>query len=242
MILGLIPSRLESTRLIKKPLLEIDGLPLIIHTLKRAQLCKSLDKVIVCTDSKKIVDVVKYYGGEAILTKKTHRNGTERISEVAKKFSGELVIDIQGDEPLIDPKNIDEIVIFHRKNKKFDLIIPSSDLKDPYSKNVVKLVADKKNRILYMSRAAIPLEFKKKTKFKKHLSIISFKPSALKKYSSLEKSFLEKVEDIELLRALENDMILGTTFVKSSSISVDIKADYLTAIELMKKDKIRKKY
>jgi len=242
MILGLIPSRLKSTRLIKKPLLEIDGLPLIIHTLKRAQLCKSLDKVIVCTDSKKIEDIVNFYGGEAILTKKTHKNGTERISEVAKKFNCELVIDIQGDEPLIDPKNIDEIVRFHRKNKKFDLIIPSSNLIDPQSKNIVKIVADQKNKILYMSRAAIPFEFKKKINFRKHLSIISFKPSALKKYSSLKRSFLEKIEDIELLRALENDMVLGTTFVNSSSISVDIKADYLTAIELMKKDKIRKKY
>ncbi len=242
MILGLIPSRLKSTRLIEKPLLEIDGLPLIIHTMKRAQLCKSLDKVIVCTDSKKILDVVNSYGGDAILTKKNHQNGTERIAEVANKFTSELIIDIQGDEPLIDPKNIDEIIRFHKKNKKFDLIIPSAKLKDPSSKNIVKIVANKENKILYMSRAPLPFECKEKTVFRKHLSIISFKPSALKKYSTLKKSLLEKIEDIELLRAIENDMLLGTTFVNSSSISVDIKADYLTAVELMKKDKIRKRY
>ena len=144
--------------MIEKPLLEIDGLPLIIHTMKRAQLCKSLDKVIVCTDSKKILDVVNSYGGDAILTKKNHQNGTERIAEVANKFTSELIIDIQGDEP-IDPKNIDEIPV-SIKNKKFDLIIPSAKLKDPSSKNIVKIVANKENKILYMSRAPLPFECK----------------------------------------------------------------------------------
>jgi 3-deoxy-manno-octulosonate cytidylyltransferase (CMP-KDO synthetase) len=242
MILGLIPSRLYSSRLIQKPLLNIDGLPLIIHTLKRAQLCKTLDKVIVCTDSEKILSLVKSYNGEALLTKKKHKNGTERIAEIAKKYKAKLIVDIQGDEPLIEPKNIDKVVRFHKKNQQFDLIIPSSDLKDPSSRNIVKIVANNKNKILYLSRAVIPYEFKSKTKYKKHLSIISFKPNVLQKYAKLPKSYLEKVEDIELLRALENNMNVGTTYIKSQSISVDIKEDYLLAIELMKKDNIRKKY
>ena len=86
MIIGLIPSRLNSTRLNQKPLIEIDGLPIIIHTLKRAQLSKKLDEVIVCTDDKKILNVVEKHGGKAILTSKKHKNGTERIYEVAKKL------------------------------------------------------------------------------------------------------------------------------------------------------------
>jgi 3-deoxy-manno-octulosonate cytidylyltransferase (CMP-KDO synthetase) len=242
MIIGLIPSRLKSSRLVQKPLLEIDGIPLIIHTLKRAQLCKTLNKVIVCTDSQKILSLVKSYGGEAMITKNSHKNGTERIAEVARKFSAKLIVDIQGDEPLIQPKHIDKVVRFHLKNPSFDLVIPSSNLTDPKSKNIVKIVATKKNKILYLSRASIPFEFKSKAIFKKHLSIITFKPMALQKYSKLPKSNLEKIEDIELLRAIENEMNVGTVFVDSKSISVDIKEDYLTATELMKKDKIRKKY
>ena len=115
MIIGLIPSRLKSSRLVQKPLLDIDGLPLIIHTLKRAQLCKTLNKVIVCTDSEKILSLVRAHSGEAILTKKSHQNGTERIAEVAKKFKAKLVVDIQGDEPLIQPKH-NKVVQFHLKN------------------------------------------------------------------------------------------------------------------------------
>ena len=98
MILGLIPSRLNSKRLKEKPLLKIDGLPIIVHTFKRAELSKKLDDVIVCTDHQKIVDVVKSYGGKVVLTSKKHENGTERIYEVAKKKKAELII-------LIDPFN-----------------------------------------------------------------------------------------------------------------------------------------
>lgn len=243
MIIGLIPSRLNSSRLAQKPLLEIDGLPLIVHTFKRAELSKSLDKVIVCTDSKKIFDVVQAYGGTAMMTSSKHKNGTERIAEVSGKFNCTLVVDIQGDEPLIDPKNIDKLVDYHKKNKNiFDIIVPSAEIKDPYTKNVVKIVANKNNKIIYMSRSAIPFNLKTKSKFYKHLSIISFKPNILKKFSKLKKSYLEMIEDIELLRALENNLNVGTLYLKSKSIAVDIKEDYFEAIELMKKDEIRKKY
>ena len=115
MILGLIPSRLNSSRLKEKPLLEIDGLPIIIHTLKRALLSNKLDEVIVCTDHKKIYDIVKYHGGNAMITSSKHVNGTERIAEVSKKFKAKLVVDIQGDEPLVDPRDIDRVIDFHLK-------------------------------------------------------------------------------------------------------------------------------
>ena len=131
MIVGLIPSRLNSTRLKEKPLLEIDGLPIIIHTLKRAKLAKKLDKVIVCTDHKKIFEIVKDYGGDAIITSKKHRNGTERIASVAKKFKAKLIVDIQGDEPLVDPNDIDKVISFHLKNKNFDIVVPSMETKTP---------------------------------------------------------------------------------------------------------------
>ena len=132
MIIGLIPSRLNSKRLKEKPLLLIDQIPIIVHAYKRDKLAKKLDEVIVCTDHKKIVDVVTNYGGKAILTSKKHKNGTERIFEVAKTFKkAELIIDIQGDQPLIDPKAIDKTIDFHKRNAKTKMTARPIDVKHP---------------------------------------------------------------------------------------------------------------
>ncbi len=243
MILGLIPSRLNSKRLKKKPLLEIENLPIIVHTFKRANLSKKLDKLIVCTDSKLIQNIVKKNGGNALLTSKKHKNGTERINEVSKKIKASLIIDIQGDEPLLDPKHIDKVIEFHKNNPHFDIVLPTLKFKNPDQKNVVKVVADRFNRVLYLSRSIIPYKFKKKPKYyNKHLSIISFKPKALKKYCMCKESYLEKIEGIELLRALENNLSIGTFSIKSNTFSVDIKEDYLKAIEVFKKDKYKNAY
>ena len=122
MILGLIPSRLNSKRLKEKPLLKIDNLPIVIHAYKRALMSKKLDDVIVCTDHIKIKKVIESIGGKAVLTSPKHKNGTERIYEVAKKFKNlDLVVDIQGDAPLIDPVAIDKTITFHKKN--FEMIL-----------------------------------------------------------------------------------------------------------------------
>ena len=222
----------------------IDGLPIIVHTLKRAQLSKKLTKVIVCTDSKKIVKVVEENGGEAILTSVKHQNGTERIAEVAKKFKPKIIIDIQGDEPLVDPKDIDKVINFHSKHKHFDIVVPSMiEKNNPQSKNLVKVVFNKSGKILYFSRALIPFDFRNnKPQYYKDLSIVSFLPNALKKFASTKTSYLEKVEGIELLRALENNLNLGTFIVKGSSFSVDVNHDLLRAINVMPKDLIRKRY
>ena len=122
MILGLIPSRLNSKRLNKKPLLIIDGLPIIVHTFKRALMSKKLDDVVVCCDDEKIRDVVIKNGGKAVLTSKKHKNGTERIFEYAKKIKPKFVVDIQGDEPFVDPKDIDRVIDFHKKNPNLILL------------------------------------------------------------------------------------------------------------------------
>ena len=115
--IGLIPTRLGSTRLPSKPLLEINGIPLIIHTYKRAKLAKKLDDLIICCDDKKILDIAKKFKAKCILTSKFHNNGTERITEVLinLKEKYDLVVDIQGDEPLISPSHIDKVINFHKK-------------------------------------------------------------------------------------------------------------------------------
>ena len=136
MVIGLIPSRLNSSRLEKKALLEIDGMPLIIHTLKRAKLSKLLDDVIVCTDSNEIKKIVEKFEGKAVLTKKKHKTGTDRIAEYAKKIpKAKIIVDIQGDHPMLNPKNIDQLIKFHKKNK-FDIVCPTSPLIDPTSTTI----------------------------------------------------------------------------------------------------------
>ena len=243
MIIGLIPSRLNSTRLKNKPLLEIDGLPIIVHTLKRSQLSKKLDKVIVCTDSEKIAEVVHKHGGESLMTSKDHKNGTESIAEVSGKFKCELVVDIQGDEPLVSPKDIDAVIDFHKNNKHFDAVVPCVVTDNPDSRHVIKVIKTKKNKILYFSRSKIPFVYTSPPNFYlKDLSIISFKPEKLKEFSKLKQSELEITEGIELLRALENDFNLGTLLLEGKPFSVDVNEDLMKAIDIMPNDPIRKLY
>ena len=242
-IVGLIPSRLGSTRLPAKALLMIDGLPLVIHTMKRAQLAKSLDKVYVCTDSEKIAEAVEKYGGKSIMTRKDHCNGTERIAEAAESMEADLFVDIQGDEPLLDPDHIDNVVAQHQKHLDWDIVLPSLSIDKPETQHICKVVHDVNFRILYLSRAVLPSPFKSRPDFYlKHLSVISFKPEALQYYAKLQPSSLELAEGIELLRAIENGMMVGTVILKGDSFSVDIKQDFERAIEHMAVDEIRKKY
>ena len=161
MILALIPSRLNSKRLQRKPLLIIDGLPIIIHTLKRVQLSKKVDKVIVCTDSDEIKKIVEMHGGEAVITSSKHRNGTERIAEISRKYKkAKLIIDVQGDEPLVDPKDIDDVIKFHKQNKNFDIVLPMKKTRNADDKSLIKVVSSEKNKVLYFSRAKIPFNYK----------------------------------------------------------------------------------
>ena len=138
---------------------------MIIHVLKRAQLSKKLDKIIVCTDSEKIIELVKEYKGQAVLTSSKHNNGTERISEVSKKMNCQQVIDIQCDEVFLNPEHVDRLFDFHKKNNQFDIIIPHSEILTYNNKNIVKIIDNDKGKIIYLSRADIPFYFRQKKNF-----------------------------------------------------------------------------
>jgi 3-deoxy-manno-octulosonate cytidylyltransferase (CMP-KDO synthetase) len=244
-VLGLIPTRIGSSRLPAKPLLKINNIPLVIHTYKRAKMSKLLDDVIICCDDKKITDIANKFNSKSMLTSKKNKNGTERIYEAYKKINKkyDLIVDIQGDEPLINPKHIDEVVKFHKANKQSDIILPHLKILYGDNNNIVKVLTDIHNNVLYLSRSKLPLEFKSINKFyKKHLSIISFKPSALKKFNEFNKTPLEKSEDVELLRALEIGLKIKSFVLKGDSFSIDVFKDYKKAIEKFKKDKISKNY
>ena len=246
-VLGLIPTRIGSTRLPAKPLLEINQIPLIIHTYRRAILSKSLEDVYICCDDIKIAKIAKKFGAKYIMTSKNHQNGTERITEgflsLKNKKKYDFVLDIQGDEPLISPLHIKKIIQFHKKNNNHDIILPTLKVKTAENTNLVKVVVNKKDEVMYLSRAKIPLEFKSISKyFLKHLSIISFKPQSLVKFSENKKTYLEKIEDIELLRALEIGLKIKTIRLTGDSFSIDVHQDYLDAIKKFKTDKFLKLY
>ena len=152
-IIGLIPVRLRSRRLHEKPLLKINNLPMFVHVYKRAKMSKLLDELIVCCDDKKIINTCKKFNIKSMITSKKHVNGTERILEGYKKIrkNYDLVIDIQGDEPLLNPNHIDKVIKFHKKNKKADIILPSLKIKYCENPNIVKVVTNNENKVVYSS-------------------------------------------------------------------------------------------
>ena len=243
-VVALIPSRLESKRLPGKALLEIDGYPIIVHTAKRAMLSKFIDKVYVCTDSNEIIKACKNYDIPTIKTKKNFQNGTERIASVANRFKNCLIVDVQGDEPLTNPNTIDKLINFHIKNKsKPDIVIPTRVMSYDSSETNIRVLSSKTNRIMYLSRAKIPYTYKNSISFvDKHVSVITFSFKGLMKYKKLKPTPLELIEDIELLRAIENDMNVISFRIKEKSFSVDINDDYLKAKIAMSNDPFRNKY
>jgi 3-deoxy-manno-octulosonate cytidylyltransferase (CMP-KDO synthetase) len=244
-VIGLIPTRLNSSRLPQKAILLIHKIPLVVHTYRRAKMSKKLDDLYICCDDKKIYQTVKKFGAKAIMTSKHHKNGTERINEAYKKLKKnyDIIVDIQGDEPLISPFHIDQVVNFHIKNLKADIILPTLKIKIKNNTNIVKVIKDKQNYVLYLSRGNIPFEFKKRLNFfNKHLSIVSFRPDSLEKFAQSAKTHLEKVEDIELLRALEIGLKIKSLNLNGDSFSVDVPEDFEKASEVMTNDKFFKLY
>ncbi len=242
-IIGLIPARLESSRLPNKPLLKILDLTMVIHVAKRAKLSKKLTDVIVCTDSLEIASECFSHDIKCCLTGSYHTNGTERIAEAARimKLSDkDVVVDIQGDEPLIHPDSIDRLVT-NFMGSDYDLMLPYIASKDQNNINIVK-ITEVSGRVLYMSRSDIPCNFTQNQLLKKHLSIIAFNNKTLQLYSSKPKSELEKIESVELLRAIEMGMNIGTFLEEDETFSVDVQADYERAVRVMRDDKLYENY
>ena len=244
-ILGLIPIRYNSKRLHAKALLYIDNLPMIVHVYRRAKMSNLLNDLIVCCENKKVYEVLKKYNCKSIFTSKRHKNGTERIAEAYKKIKKkyDLVVDIQGDEPLVNPTQIDQVIKFHLKNLYSDIVVPS--LKIPLSEddNIVKIVKDVNLNVLYFSRLKVPYGFRIKNKYlNKHLSIISFKPKALLKFANSKQTYLEKIEGVELLRALEIGLKIKSPNLLGDSFAVEVKRDYIRAKNYIKFEKLYKLY
>lgn len=228
-VVGIIPARYSSTRLPGKPLADILGKPMIQHTVERARLCKSLSRVIVATDDGRIQAAVQAFGGEVVMTDPAIPSGTDRVAAVADLVPAEVYVNIQGDEPLMDPRAIDAVVELVASGRYGigTAMTPLASMDDLANRAVVKVIADQAGRAIYFSRLPIPYgkqvgpESGQLFLSQKHVGLYSYTRASLMKVRSLPVSRLERAESLEQLRWLEAGIPIGITEVEFHSIGVD---------------------
>lgn len=244
--IGIIPARYGSTRFPGKPLADILGKPMIQWTYENAKKAESLDEVYVATDDDRIQQAVTKFGGNVIMTSPNHQSGTDRCMEVITKldFTPEIVINIQGDEPLIKFRMINQLHdVISKENVQLATLIQKIEkyetLIDP---NRVKVVTDKNGKALLFSRTSIPFlknypkkEWLQHFNFYKHIGIYAYKIDALKSITALAFSPLEKMESLEQLRWLENGFEIHTGITQEISPSVDTQEDLKRIIKQIKR-------
>jgi len=234
-----IPARYASTRFPGKPLAPLMGKPLIEHVYSRALEAKSVDRVIVATDDRRILEVTNNFGGDCVMTASGHRSGSDRLGEVAGSLDADVIVNVQGDEPLMAPAVIDAVVQVHRGGQALDIstvAVPLEAARDYSDRHIVKVVTDSSGYALYFSRSAIPHGWREGSgEALRHIGIYAYSREALLNFVSLPAGKLEKMEDLEQLRALENGMsILVVRVDEFSPIGVDRPEDLLKVEAMMK--------
>ncbi len=229
-IVVIIPARYASTRLPGKPLIEIKGKPIIQWVYECAQKSKLADSVIVATDDQRIFDSVKDFGGCACMTSAVHKSGSDRIAEVVRKNPEiEIAVNVQGDEPLINPESIDKAIDCLISDPNADistLIREITDEKEVLNPNLVKAVIDNRGKALYFSRAPIPYEREGGyAKYYGHVGLYVYRRASLLKMTELEQTYLEKAECLEQLRALQNGFVIKTAKVDYKPLGIDTPED-----------------
>ena len=236
---GIIPARWGSTRFPGKALHSIAGKPLLRHVWERCRRAKKLERVIVATDDFRIAEAAFDWGAEVAMTSPNHASGTDRIAEVAAKLkSFAHIINIQGDEPLIDPKLIDRLVRELQRDK-LEMITaahPFEDREDAQSPHQVKVVVNQRGDALYFSRATIPFfrEASEQPKYFRHQGIFGYRRDLLLRFVRLKTSPLEQAEMLEQLRALENGVRIRVVMTGSGSPGVDTPEDARVIERLLK--------
>ncbi|MFC1540666.1 3-deoxy-manno-octulosonate cytidylyltransferase [Candidatus Margulisiibacteriota bacterium] len=242
-VVGMVPARLESSRLPGKALIEIEGLPMVIHTCKRAKLAKKLDEVYLVTDNEKIEQTGKKHGIKVIMTGKHHKTGSDRLAEACQKVDCDIVVNVQGDEPLVDPEHIDAIVAPLINDKSVQISVGVTPYHERNRISDIKAVLDLNGNILYCSRTDLPSEARTKVKdLLKMCFIVPFRKEFLLKYAAWDPTPLETVEYNEYLRVLEHGYKIRAVRIDNADISVDTPEDLEIVRKLMKKDKIKHLY
>jgi 3-deoxy-manno-octulosonate cytidylyltransferase (CMP-KDO synthetase) len=231
--IAIIPARFESTRFPGKPLAQIDQKPMIQHVYERACAAKNVDEVIVATDDARILHAVESFGGVARMTSRSHVSGTDRVAEVASHCDAQIILNLQGDEPLIDPACLDAVIDpFYSEPELMisTMSCPGKSEAEHFNPHVVKVVVDTEGFALYFSRSPIPYFRYSGTepqprRFLKHLGLYVYRSTFLEKLPSLKPSFLERAEGLEQLRFLENGYRIKVINTNYESLAVDTPAD-----------------
>ena len=241
-VLVVIPARYASTRFPGKPLAPIAGKPMIQHVVERVRLASLPSRVIVATEDDRIKSAVEAFGAEAILTRPDHRTGTDRIAEVATHIPADIYINVQGDEPLIDPGTVDAVAAAMAEDDAIQLATPCAAITVPgeiMDPNVVKVVLDFDSNALYFSRAPIPWvrdrDAPVHAQHMKHLGLYAFRRAALLDFATLPLGDLERVEQLEQLRWMENGYKIRVAETSHDSVSVDVPEDVARVDELIRK-------
>ncbi len=243
---AIIPARYASSRFPGKPLALINGLPMIQHVCRQVGQATSVERVIVATDDSRIETVVRDFGGEVLLTRADHPTGTDRLAEVAARIDAELIVNVQGDEPLLDPQMIDQAVAPLQQDasiKMGTLAGRIEQIDDLFSPNVVKVVKDYQGLALYFSRAPIPwardltreqlAEQLSQLGYFRHIGLYVYRREFLLQYPTLPKTPLEELENLEQLRALEHGVRLHVAETEFDCHGVDTPEDLERVARLM---------
>lgn len=230
--IGVIPARFASTRFPAKVLAQIAGKPMIQHVYSKAKECRQIDDVVIACDHPDVLKAATSFGAKVVMTDPNHPSGSDRIAEVVQNLDVDIVVNIQGDEPFIDPRTIDNLAVLLKNDDQCSMgtvvkeIIDDKDFQNP---NVVKCVVDAQGYALYFSRAPIPYNrnSQKPSGLKqfKHLGLYAYRKAFLLQYKDWPKSILEMTEQLEQLRVLEKGYRIKTVETKTESIAVDTPED-----------------
>ena len=238
-ISALIPARLNSTRLEKKLLKDLCGIPLIVRTYKNIVKTNLFNEVIVVTDSDEIIDVLLKNNIKFLKSKNKHKTGTDRIAEFSSDFKSDIIINFQGDEPFINKNDLKKIIeVFNNDiDNKIDIVSLMISLKsnnDIINPNNVKVIVDKNNNSIYFSRNVIPFNRSNyKIKYFKHVGIYAFRKSYLNEFKNYNQSDLEKSEMIEAIRVIENGKKIKMIEIFDEHISIDTIDDFKIAESIL---------
>ena len=242
-VLGIIPSRYESSRFPGKPLIDIAGKSMIQRVYEQSMKSTLINELIVATDDQRIYEHVKSFGGNVMMTSGSHTSGTDRCGEVVEKYNDfDIVINIQGDEPLIRPEQLDELLtVFKNSDVKLATLIKKmSSIDDVLNPNRIKVVLDKDNNGTYFSRSPIPFiantdesEWLNKADFWKHIGIYAWRSDVLSRLIELPKTELEKQESLEQLRWIYYGYKITTVETEIETPNIDVPEDLEKVLALL---------
>jgi 3-deoxy-manno-octulosonate cytidylyltransferase (CMP-KDO synthetase) len=241
-IIGIIPARYTSSRFPGKPLSDICGKPMVWWVYNQSIKVKEFDSVYVATDDERIYNVCKDFSMNVFMTSSKHRNGTERVAEVASKIDADIFVNIQGDEPLIEPEVIHSVICPLLKESSYSISNIVSKIENPIdvlNPTVVKVAKNIINEIIYFSRQAVPYPKNSlDVNYYRHLGLYGFKKDVLLQYPNFKQGILEQAEDIEMLRFLENGYKIISAEVVTNSIGVDTPKDLEKVVKIVNEYKI----